>query len=65
MTPGASLQGGSKEIFSTDPSSKETRLTLKKRFGFVKLAIAKGAQLVRRTLCCVFFLVFPRLPSPM
>jgi len=55
MTPGASLQGGSKEIFSTDPSSKETRLTLKKRFGFVKLAIAKGAQLVRRTLCCVFF----------
>ncbi|KAF0700339.1 Aste57867_9152 [Aphanomyces stellatus] len=38
--------GGSKEIFLTDPKSKETTLVLSDRLGFVKLAIRHGADLV-------------------
>jgi diacylglycerol O-acyltransferase 2, plant len=38
--------GGSREIFSTDPNSSETKVYLSKRRGFVKLAIAHGAALV-------------------
>ena len=40
-------QGGSKEIFSTNAHSKDTVLVLKKRFGFIKLAIKHGSPLVR------------------
>ena len=39
-------QGGSKEIFANQPSSKETRLVLNNRLGFVRLAIRHGAELV-------------------
>ncbi|TYZ67721.1 hypothetical protein PybrP1_003470 [[Pythium] brassicae (nom. inval.)] len=38
--------GGVPEIFLTDPNSKENALVLKKRLGFVKLAIRHGAELV-------------------
>ena len=38
--------GGSKEIFKTNPASTVTRLVLKERKGFIKLAIAHGADLV-------------------
>ncbi|KAF0700340.1 Aste57867_9153 [Aphanomyces stellatus] len=38
--------GGSKEIFLTDPKSKDTQLVLSDRMGFVKLAIKYGAELV-------------------
>ncbi|TMW64451.1 hypothetical protein Poli38472_013073 [Pythium oligandrum] len=43
--------GGVPEIFLTDPKSKENVLVLKKRLGFVKLAIRQGADLVP---CFVF-----------
>ncbi|CAK4677786.1 hypothetical protein AeMF1_001047 [Aphanomyces euteiches] len=38
--------GGSKEIFLTDPNSKETTLVLNDRLGFIKLAVRHGAELV-------------------
>ncbi|KAL4109860.1 hypothetical protein PRIC1_001555 [Phytophthora ramorum] len=38
--------GGVAGIFKTNPSSKETQLVLKHRFGFVKLAMNHGADLV-------------------
>ncbi|ETO82559.1 hypothetical protein F444_03333 [Phytophthora nicotianae P1976] len=38
--------GGVPEIFLTDPNSKETQLVLKKRLGFIKLAMRQGADLV-------------------
>ncbi|POM69714.1 Diacylglycerol O-acyltransferase [Phytophthora palmivora] len=38
--------GGVPEIFSTNPNSKETQLVLKKRLGFIKLAMRQGADLV-------------------
>lgn len=38
--------GGSVEIFDTDPNSRETRCHLRRRKGFVKLAMAHGASLV-------------------
>ncbi|KDO23508.1 hypothetical protein SPRG_11430 [Saprolegnia parasitica CBS 223.65] len=38
--------GGSKEIFLTNPNIKQTELVLKKRLGFIKLAIKNGADLV-------------------
>ncbi|EEY59198.1 diacylglycerol acyltransferase, putative [Phytophthora infestans T30-4] len=38
--------GGVPEIFLTDPNLKETQLVLKKRLGFIKLAMRQGAQLV-------------------
>ncbi|KAJ8566177.1 hypothetical protein ON010_g6948 [Phytophthora cinnamomi] len=38
--------GGVPEIFRTDPNSKETQLVLKKRFGFIKLAMRQGVDLV-------------------
>ncbi|OQR96506.1 diacylglycerol O-acyltransferase [Achlya hypogyna] len=38
--------GGSKEIFQTNPNSKETVLVLNKRLGFIKLAVKNGAELV-------------------
>ncbi|KAG1705339.1 hypothetical protein DVH05_004270 [Phytophthora capsici] len=38
--------GGVPEIFLTDPNSKETELVLKKRLGFIKLAMKHGADLV-------------------
>ncbi|OQR81982.1 diacylglycerol O-acyltransferase [Thraustotheca clavata] len=38
--------GGSKEIFLTNPNTKQTELVLNKRLGFIKLAIKNGADLV-------------------
>ncbi|EEY54640.1 2-acylglycerol O-acyltransferase, putative [Phytophthora infestans T30-4] len=38
--------GGVPEIFKTDPNSKVNELVLKKRLGFVKLAMRHGAELV-------------------
>ncbi|EQC42494.1 hypothetical protein SDRG_00227 [Saprolegnia diclina VS20] len=38
--------GGSKEIFQTNPNSKETVLVLNHRLGFIKLAIKNGVELV-------------------
>ncbi|CEG45545.1 diacylglycerol o [Plasmopara halstedii] len=38
--------GGVPEIFKTDPKSKVNELVLKKRLGFVKLAMRHGAELV-------------------
>ncbi|EGZ24863.1 hypothetical protein PHYSODRAFT_256907 [Phytophthora sojae] len=38
--------GGVPEIFRTDPDSKETQLVLTKRFGFIKLAMRRGVDLV-------------------
>lgn len=38
--------GGSREIFDTDPRSRVTKITLKRRKGFVRLALAEGAELV-------------------
>ncbi|KAF4133411.1 Diacylglycerol acyltransferase domain-containing protein [Phytophthora infestans] len=38
--------GGVLEIFKTDPNSKVNELVLKKRLGFVKLAMRHGAELV-------------------
>lgn len=38
--------GGSKEIFRTDPYSRETVLDLRERTGFVRLAMQHGAPLV-------------------
>ncbi|RHY31291.1 hypothetical protein DYB32_003626 [Aphanomyces invadans] len=38
--------GGSKEIFLTDPNSKQTTLVLNKRLGFIKLAVRYGADVV-------------------
>ncbi|TYZ58101.1 hypothetical protein PybrP1_006693 [[Pythium] brassicae (nom. inval.)] len=38
--------GGVPEIFLVDPASKETKIVLKNRLGFVKLAIRHGAELV-------------------
>jgi 1-acyl-sn-glycerol-3-phosphate acyltransferase len=38
--------GGVPEIFLTEPESKENKIMLKKRLGFVKLAIRHGAELV-------------------
>ena len=38
--------GGSREIFSTDPNSSETKIYLQKRRGFVRLAMQHGADLV-------------------
>ncbi|OQR81994.1 diacylglycerol O-acyltransferase [Thraustotheca clavata] len=38
--------GGSKEIFETNPDSKETVLVLNNRLGFIKLAMKNGANLV-------------------
>ena len=38
--------GGSREIFDTDPHSRVTKITLKRRKGFVRLALAEGAELV-------------------
>ncbi|KAG6579836.1 2-acylglycerol O-acyltransferase 2 [Phytophthora cinnamomi] len=38
--------GGVPEIFKTDPNSKETQLVLKKRLGFIKLAMRERAGLI-------------------
>lgn len=38
--------GGVPEIFKTDPNSKVNELVLRKRLGFVKLAMRHGAELV-------------------
>lgn len=38
--------GGTREIFRTDPHSKETQLVLQSRLGFIKLAMRHGADLV-------------------
>ncbi|ETV84621.1 hypothetical protein H257_03774 [Aphanomyces astaci] len=38
--------GGSKEIFLTDPKSKQTTLVLNKRLGFIRLAVRYGADIV-------------------
>ena len=38
--------GGSKEIFLTDCEEKETKLYVKQRKGFVKLALRKGTPIV-------------------
>ena len=38
--------GGSREIFSTDPNSHETKIYLQKRRGFVRLAMQHGSALV-------------------
>lgn len=38
--------GGIREMFTMDPSSKDNVLVLKSRFGFIKLAIRHGANLV-------------------
>lgn len=38
--------GGSREIFSTDPNSTETKIYLKRRQGFIRLAMQHGADLV-------------------
>ncbi|DAZ93943.1 TPA: hypothetical protein N0F65_012889 [Lagenidium giganteum] len=38
--------GGIAEMFMVEPESKENRILLKKRLGFIKLAIRHGAELV-------------------
>lgn len=38
--------GGTKELMATNPKSKRTRLVLRQRKGFVKLAIAHGVNVV-------------------
>lgn len=56
------MQGGSRELLTTDPNSSDTVLVLKRRLGFIRLAIAEGATLVRRLLVVVAW--HPRRPSP-